>query len=104
MSVTFLNVLFQNNTGLDIPLTVETPIDTVVYANTVKGNAKVDIPIVRQNCLSVRLRVTDPDHGATQDFVLAPPGKGRPSYLETVEAQFDVGDITGSATAQTGDF
>ena len=28
MSVTFLNVLFRNKTGIDIPLTIEAPIGT----------------------------------------------------------------------------
>jgi hypothetical protein len=105
MSVIFLNVLFQNNTGIAIPLTIETPIGTQAYGpTTVDGNGRVDIPKLGHNCLSVRLIVTDTEHGATQDFVLALPGKGRPSYLEAVEVQFNVGDITGSAKAQTGDF
>jgi hypothetical protein len=106
MSVTFQNVLLKNSTGIDnIPLTIEVPIGNPVYGpSPVKANANVDIDISRDNCLSVRLRMDDPDHGATQDFVLASPGKGRPSYLETVEAIFNVGDITGSAKARTGDY
>jgi hypothetical protein len=103
--VIFQNILFKNNTGLDIPLTIESPIGTCVYGpKDVSGNTSVDIPIVRDNCTSVRLIVSDPDHGATQDFVLAPSAKGRHVYLEAVEVQFDVGDITGTARTRTGDF
>lgn len=105
MSVTFLNVQFQNNTGIAITLTIETPIGALVYGpKPVGANGNVDVPIGRQNCSSVRLTVPDPDHGATQDFVLGPPQKGRPSYLEAVAVQFEVGDITGTVKARTGDF
>jgi hypothetical protein len=105
MNVIFRNILFQNNTGIDIPLTIETPIGIGVYGpKIVKANANVDIPINRDNCLCVGLIVDDKDHGATQDFMLASPGKGRPSYLEAVEVQFYVGDITGTAMAKTGDY
>ncbi|MET4220221.1 hypothetical protein ABIB00_005449 [Bradyrhizobium sp. LB14.3] len=102
MSVTFLNVVFENTTGFDLPLTIEAPIGAVAYGpNIVVKNTNVDIPIRRDNCLSVRLIAEERDHGATQDFVLVLPEKGRGSYLERVEAKFTVADITGRVTART---
>jgi len=105
MSVVFANVVFTNDTGIKIPVTIEAPIGTVAYGPVdVDGNQKVNMPINKQNCLSVRVVVTDRDHGASQDFLVANSGTGRPSYFETLEVQFDVGDITGSATIRTGDY
>lgn len=107
MSVTFLNVLFQNNTGLDIELTIEAPISMVVFGpQPVQGNAKVDIPINRHNCLSARLIAEYPDHGATQEVVLGPPsmGNGRPIYLQGIEARFTAADIAVNVKARTENF
>ena len=105
MNVVFANVIFKNSAGIEIPLTIESPIGTRVYGpKGVSASTSVDIPIVSDNCTSVRLNVSDPDHGATQDFALAPSAKGRHVYLEAVEVQFDVGDITGTARVRTGDF
>ena len=89
MSVTFLTVTFQNNTGIQIPLTIEAPFANIVYGpGYINGNTTVIIPIGQRNCSSVRLLVTDQDHGAVQDFVVGPPQMGRPSYIETVNAVF----------------
>ena len=103
-NVTFLNVIFQNDSGIGLPLTIEAPVGTKVHGpEVVPANSKVTINIKRDNCLSTRLIVTDTNHGAMQDFVLT-PGKGRRIYWETVEAQFTVGSITGVGKARSGDY
>ena len=102
MSVRFHSVLLHNKTGLEIPLKIEAPIHHIVYGPVkVPPESTVTVNVFRNDCPSVRLIADDVDHGATQDFVVASSGSGRQSYLESVEVDFNVGDITGIATVRT---
>jgi hypothetical protein len=103
MTVYLQNVQFTNTTGINnIPLTIEAPFGTVVYGPTPQAaGAVVDIPIMRDDCASVRLKVDDPDHPTIQDFIFG-AGNGRPLYFVSVIAQYAPGDITGTVNGQTG--
>ena len=102
MSVTLQKVVFHNRSGLEIPLIVQAPIDRVVYGpKTVGAGTKITIDVRQDNCQSARLIVDDSAHGATQDFILSATELGRALYLESIEADFSIANINGSAIART---
>jgi hypothetical protein len=101
MSVVFQNVHFQNITGINMSVDIEIPPGTVVVTRAVPASETVTIPVLRDSCLSVRIAVSDRDHGAKQDFILSSPGSGGTSYIELIDVQFSPGNIVGTVTART---
>src|SRR6516162_6155970 len=97
MSVRFESVLFQNMTGItDLSLSIEAPKGTPVYGpNPLPANGSVTVPIFRDNCPSTVLIVDDPSHGTIKQSFAAVSELGLPSYLQSVEAQYYVGEIFG---------
>jgi hypothetical protein len=71
-----LTVKFENTSGLNIPVTIEAPINTPVASKTINAEQPEVFNIPGNNFLSVRIIADDPNHGAIQDFVVGPPKKG----------------------------
>jgi hypothetical protein len=102
MPVMFQSIRFDNTqTGLTMPVKIEAPIGNLVKSAIADPGLVTTIDVFQKNCASVRIVADDQDHGATQDFVLAPPMSGRASYLQNVDVQFTVGELIGSFTAAT---
>jgi hypothetical protein len=91
--------------SIDALLTIEAPIGYWVYGpQTVPANNSVTVPILRDNCASVLLKVGGAHRiEYTQAFVLPPPepGFGRPIYLAFVAVEYDDGKFAASVTANT---
>jgi hypothetical protein len=108
MTVYLNNITFNNLTGILIQLTIEAPISNPVYGPTpVQGVGDDNNPVTISidpncpNCSSVRVVVADPDHGGTQDFVLAQQETGQKGvYLMSVEANYNI-DISGRVEGAT---
>jgi hypothetical protein len=106
MSVRFSEIQFRNNNNIDISLTIEAPIGTIVAgpltvpANSSKtGNPNVD------NCMSVRLTASDSTHGPfSQTFATAPPVAGVPCFLHQVAVSYTIATFRGRVIAHTEDF
>ncbi len=104
MSVSFDRVTFLNMTSEEIALTVEAPIATRVFGPTNVGpNMTQIVPINRSDCPSTAITVNDSAHGSyTQTFAITQAIAGRQSYLQSVDAQYDVGEFWGTFVAGTG--
>jgi hypothetical protein len=86
-----------------VHVTIEAPIGNPTDEQDVgpKGTAKLK---GGEDCLSVRIQAEvpgEPEHDATQDFVLASPQQGRESYLVSVTVEFYAASIVGGITAKT---
>jgi hypothetical protein len=103
MSVRFEQVVLQNMTGItDLSLSIEAPLGTPVYGpKPLPANDSVTVPVFRDNCPSTVLIVDDPDHGNTKQSFAAVAELGLPSYLQSVEAKYYVGEIFGRMIAST---
>jgi hypothetical protein len=100
MNVLFRSVKFQNDTSFDMPVKIEVPIGGAVFRGNAPANQTVTIELMENNSSSVRIVADDPEHGATQDFILQ--SVGNPLFLEQVEVQFVPASIQGSVNACTG--
>lgn len=103
MPVPLREVVFRNTNNIEVTLTVEAPIGTVVGAPQTVG--PMSIVTVRPgvtDCLSVRLTASDRTHGATsQTFAVAPAIDGRRAFLDSVLAVYTIADFKGKVTART---
>jgi hypothetical protein len=103
MSIRFDSVVFHNATGItDLQLSIEAPKDTPVYGpKQLPPTGSVTVSISRDNCPSAVLIVNDPDHGTIKQSFAAVSALGQPSYLQSVEAEYYVGEIFGRMIAST---
>jgi hypothetical protein len=109
MTVVLTQVIFQNQSGVKVPLTIQAPKGTEAYSGDISPGQMVTIPIAKNNCECVTIIVApdDKDHGRTQDLCVSnaiassDPTKERFVYLTSVTAIFSAADITGNFTAST---
>ena len=103
MPVPLREVVFRNTNNIEVTLTVEAPIGSVVGApQTVAPMSNVTVRPGVTDCLSVRLTASDPTPGPTsQTFAVAPPIDGRRAFLDTVQAVYAIADFKGKVTART---
>ena len=103
MSVKFNEVVFRNNTGLEVTLTIEAPSGTVVTRpQNVGANSTATVPLNIDNCASARIIASDSTHGEYKQFFgMAAPLSGRPSYLESIDVRYSVGSFNGNLKART---
>jgi hypothetical protein len=99
-----MEIIFHNNLDNNsVDVTIEAPIGNCTDKKNV-GPSQTATLTGGENCLSVRIKADvpgEPEHSATQDFVLASPEKGRESYLFSATVEFYAGDILGGITAKT---
>jgi hypothetical protein len=89
-------VLFHNENGIDVDLTIEAPVGEPVFGpKKVVADAPTHIPVERYNCISVLIMVkASPDHEEEQQtFATAKPQFGKPIYLESVDVRYHIGSF-----------
>lgn len=103
MSISFADVTFHNTNNIDVTVTVEAPVGTVVSGpQTVPANSSVTIRPGVVNCTSALIIASDTTHGEfKQSFGMAAPSSGRPSYLESVDVRYGIASFNGSLKART---
>src|SRR5262245_49831303 len=101
--VRFSKILFRNGSSNTVTLTVEAPIGKVVSGpDDVAVDSTATIRPGVDNCLSMLLLVVDKIHGIReQSFAMGKVEHGWHSYLESVEAKYELVDFEGTVHART---
>src|SRR5262245_61729817 len=102
MSVLFNKIVFANKNNIEVKLAVEAPVGTKIGSpQKVGANSSATIYPNVNNCLSARLSVDDDTHVANQIFAMGKPEEGDYSYLESIDADYLIGDFNGRVQART---
>jgi hypothetical protein len=101
--VRLAEIVFENRNAIDVVLTVEAPIDRpVVTRHLVPSQSTYRVSPGVEDCRSVLLEVADGTHSsARQEFSLASPSAGQPSYIAHLTAHHVIGSIRGVVVART---
>jgi len=102
MAVRFEEIVFHNESGIDMSVTIEAPIgEVVVTDHPVGANSSYAVRPGKADCRSALLEVNAPHHGVVrQSFATAEPAAGQLSYLQNLVARHVVGSsIRGQFTA-----
>ena len=101
MSVRLEEIVFRNNNGVEVLLTIEAPVGhTVVQQHPVGPNATYRVQPGVDGCADVLLVAKPAYHDADrQKFTVA--GTLTPAYLKHVATQHNIGSIHGSVTSAT---
>jgi len=101
MSVKLEEVVFQNDNGIEVSLTVEAPVGhTVVDQHPVEANATYRVQPGVENCTSILLVAKAASHDADrEEFTVS--GRPTQAYLKQVSARYVIGSIHGSVAGRT---